>query len=72
MTLLPLLLLLDVAVKCRSEKKVNFGDSVGGLLVSDFVAEKMLLCLEEILKKCHLGSVDQVRECRLIALRYIW
>ncbi|KAM0934113.1 hypothetical protein DsansV1_C32g0220571 [Dioscorea sansibarensis] len=60
LTLLPLLLLLDVAVKCRSEKKVNLGGSVGGLRVSDFVAEKMLLCLEEILKKCHLGSVDQM------------
>ncbi|KAJ0989927.1 hypothetical protein J5N97_008283 [Dioscorea zingiberensis] len=60
LTLLPLLLLLDVAVKCRSEKKVDLGASLGALVVSDFVAENMLLCLEEILKKCHLGSVDQM------------
>lgn len=71
LTMLPLLMLMDVAVKCRSEKKVNLGDSVGGLLVSDFVAEKILLCVEEILKKCHLGSVDQVREYHLIAFGYI-
>lgn len=28
--------------------------------VSDSVAEGVVLCLEEVLKKCPLGSVDQV------------
>lgn len=28
--------------------------------VSDSVAESVVLCLEEVLKKCQLGSVDQV------------
>ncbi|CAA3017117.1 Inorganic phosphate transporter 1-4 [Olea europaea subsp. europaea] len=66
-TLFPLLLLLDAAVNCRSPQKAN---SENKLLwfhaletphnVSDAVAEATILCLEELLKKCCLGSVDQM------------
>ncbi|KAL2475889.1 ARM repeat superfamily protein [Abeliophyllum distichum] len=66
-TLFPLLLLLDAAVNCRTSLKANSEDR--SLLfdaletphnVSDAVAEATLLCLEELLKKCCLGSVDQM------------
>ncbi|KAI8006645.1 hypothetical protein LOK49_LG07G03665 [Camellia lanceoleosa] len=63
-TLFPLLLLLDAAVNCRSPPKaeesvmVNFPKVLHK--VSDIAAEGVLQCLEELLKKCHLGSVDQV------------
>lgn len=30
-------------------------------VISDNVAEGVLRCLEELLSKCHLTSVDQVR-----------
>lgn len=33
--------------------------------VSDVVAEAVLSCLEELLYKCHVGSVDQVVYCKL-------
>lgn len=61
-TLFPLLLLLDAAVECRkSQKSVSTAEE---LLVqhkvSDRVAEGVLQCLEELLKKCHLGSVEQM------------
>ena len=66
-TLFPFLLLLDAAVQCREEKKAdsdggfgNAGSPLGGHAISDSVAEGMLMCLEELLKKCHLGSVNQV------------
>lgn len=55
-TLFPLLLLLDAAVACRSEG----GGVVVPYRVSDKVAEGVVSCLEELLKKCHVGSVDQV------------
>lgn len=32
--------------------------------MSDTVAEGVLQCLEELLKKCQLGSLDQVSELR--------
>ncbi|KAF5948988.1 hypothetical protein HYC85_014945 [Camellia sinensis] len=63
-TLFPLLLLLDAAVNFRSPPKaeesvmVNFSKVLHK--VSDIAAEGVLQCLEELLKKCHLGSVDQV------------
>ncbi|KAJ4963121.1 hypothetical protein NE237_023060 [Protea cynaroides] len=66
-TLFPLLLLLDAAVSCRSLPKAesygNFGMANTQKTphnVSDSVAESMLLCLEDLLKKCHFGSVDQM------------
>ncbi|RRT74312.1 hypothetical protein B296_00031757 [Ensete ventricosum] len=66
-TLFPFLLLLDAAVQCREEKKADsdggfvYGSApLGGHAISDSTAEGMLLCLEELLKKCHLGSVNQV------------
>ena len=65
-TLFPLLLLLDAAVDCRSLKKVDSEEKlISGVSkkphkVSDSVAEGVLQCLEELLKKCQLGSVDQV------------
>ncbi|XP_038887282.1 uncharacterized protein LOC120077473 isoform X3 [Benincasa hispida] len=65
--LFPLLLLLDAAVVDRSQQKVDSGDTImmsvtHGLphRVSDGVAEGVLQCLEELLKKCHLGSVEQM------------
>ncbi|GMI88663.1 hypothetical protein like AT1G79190 [Hibiscus trionum] len=57
-TLFPLLLLLDAAVDCRSSK--NKSESSHVKRVSDKVAEGVVECLEELLKKCHLGSVDQM------------
>uniref|UniRef100_A0A2P2KMP9 Uncharacterized protein LOC105632012 n=1 Tax=Rhizophora mucronata TaxID=61149 RepID=A0A2P2KMP9_RHIMU len=66
-TLLPLLLLLDAAVDCRSSKKSNIEEEgVANTTlnmpqkVSDRVAEGVLQCLEELLKKCHFGSVEEM------------
>ncbi|XVE98976.1 hypothetical protein REPUB_Repub03eG0156200 [Reevesia pubescens] len=56
-TLFPLLLLLDAAVDCRSSQKKSDNNNKR---VSDKVAEGVVECLEELLKKCHLGSVDQM------------
>ncbi|KAF5184034.1 Arm repeat superfamily protein [Thalictrum thalictroides] len=63
----PLLLLLDAAVGSRSSKKDDFEGKAGLLgvsntpnAVSDSVAEGVVLCLEELLKKCYLGSVNQM------------
>ncbi|URE35126.1 TELO2 interacting protein 1 [Musa troglodytarum] len=49
------------------EKKVgsdggfgNGGAPLGGHAISDSAAEGMLMCLEELLKKCHLGSVNRM------------
>ncbi|XP_021300339.1 uncharacterized protein LOC110428748 [Herrania umbratica] len=58
-TLFPLLLLLDAAVNCRSSsKKVESNNTY--IRVSDKVAEGVVECLEELCKKCHPGSVDQM------------
>ncbi|XP_017985336.1 PREDICTED: uncharacterized protein LOC18594747 isoform X3 [Theobroma cacao] len=58
-TLFPLLLLLDAAVNCRSSsKKIESNNTY--IRVSDKVAEGVVECLEELCKKCHLGSVDQM------------
>ncbi|KAI3414905.1 uncharacterized protein J3R85_015707 [Psidium guajava] len=63
-TLFPLLLLLDVAVDGRTQRKIDPQDpevsSHKPRRVSDIVAEAVLQCLEELLKKCYLGSVDQM------------
>lgn len=55
-------------MECRKEQKVDSYGSLGnggaplrGLEISDSVVEGVLICLEELLKKCHLGSVNQVR-----------
>ncbi|KAM6570546.1 hypothetical protein CsatB_018531 [Cannabis sativa] len=64
--LFPLLLLLDAAVACRSLEKVDSGrletfyDPKVPHKVSDSVAEGVIQCLEELLIKCHLGSVEQM------------
>lgn len=56
-TLFPLLLLLDAAVECRMEKKADSEGSLGNGApmrareISDSVAEGVLICLEELLKK---------------------
>lgn len=71
-TLFPLLILLDAAVGCRASSKDD--DDPDGrsslmtsvpkvpptLRVSDRVAEGVLTCLEQLLSKCTLTSVDQV------------
>eukprot|EP00257_Ricinus_communis_P015582 XP_015573531.1 uncharacterized protein LOC8280892 isoform X1 [Ricinus communis] len=67
-TLFPLLLLLDAAVDSRSQKKNDIEKNAAATntvsklphKVSDRVAEAVLQCLEELLKKCNLGSVDQM------------
>lgn len=63
-TLFPLLLLLDAAVDCRSVQKRNSEEKSAILFaknnVSDAVSEGVLQCLEELLTKCCLGSVNQV------------
>lgn len=56
-SLFPLLLLLDAAVNCRSSSKELQEKSYK---VSDKVAEGVVQCLEQLLRKCYLGSVDQV------------
>lgn len=63
----PLLLLLDAAVDCRASRKADSeGDvEMSSVLktppnVSDKVAEGVVQCLERLLEKCHLGSVEQV------------
>ncbi|XP_073313836.1 uncharacterized protein [Primulina huaijiensis] len=65
--LFPLLLLFDAAVNCRSsinfeskDKSLAFNALETPHQVSDSVAEEVVFCLEEILKKCRLGSVDQM------------
>ncbi|XVE62997.1 hypothetical protein DITRI_Ditri06bG0164600 [Diplodiscus trichospermus] len=57
-TLFPLLLLLDAAVDCRSSQ--NKSESSNNKRVSDKVAEGVVQCLEMLLRKCYLGSVDQM------------
>ncbi|XP_050216425.1 uncharacterized protein LOC126667488 [Mercurialis annua] len=63
-TLFPLLLLLDAAVDSRAQAKRNEASAINvsnlPRKVSDKVAEYVLQCLEELLYKCHLGSVDQM------------
>ncbi|KAL0300963.1 UNVERIFIED_CONTAM: hypothetical protein Sradi_6373100 [Sesamum radiatum] len=66
-TLFPLLLLFDAAVNCRSSMKSDSKDNPlesntlrTAHKVSDSVAEGVVLCLEEVLKKCQIGSVDQM------------
>ncbi|CAA6658030.1 unnamed protein product [Spirodela intermedia] len=66
-TLLPLLLLLDGATGCRSPQKAPTegiarpgGTEMKRHVISDSVAEGVLRCLEELLSKCHLTSVDQM------------
>ncbi|KAL8477803.1 hypothetical protein ACS0TY_029920 [Phlomoides rotata] len=66
-TLFPLLLLFDASVNCRSSMESKSKDNSLVFIpleteqkVSDSVAECVVLCLEEVLKKCHLGSVDQM------------
>ncbi|KAL9226053.1 hypothetical protein vseg_001907 [Gypsophila vaccaria] len=63
----PLLLLLDAAVSCRSSEKscseensVRTAHDQTPIKVSDAVAEGVLQCLEELLSKCHMGSVNQM------------
>ncbi|XP_068654423.1 uncharacterized protein [Aristolochia californica] len=68
-TLFPLLLLLDAAVLCRGrasrkvEKENEFGMADAShkpYVIGDIVAEGVLVCLEELLKKCYFGSVNQM------------
>ncbi|MQL91921.1 hypothetical protein Taro_024538 [Colocasia esculenta] len=66
-TLLPLLLLLDAALESRSQQTVKSegtlepgNASLKRHRISDSVAEGALRCLEELLRKCHLTSVDQM------------
>ncbi|XP_054809216.1 uncharacterized protein LOC129311171 isoform X3 [Prosopis cineraria] len=66
-TLFPLLLLLDAAIECRSMPKLDSTEKFTMSdvpkvpnRVSDIVAEGVVNCLEELLRKCHLKSVDQM------------
>ncbi|KAG6534228.1 hypothetical protein ZIOFF_008114 [Zingiber officinale] len=64
--IMPLLLLLDSAVQCRKKKVNPEGNPLGFIEIRDSVAEGMLMCLEELFKKCYLGSVDQVCDFGII------
>ncbi|KAJ6846927.1 uncharacterized protein M6B38_283970 [Iris pallida] len=59
-TMFPLLLLLDASVRCRAGDKGGDLGGAAGLEIADSAAEGVLMCLEELLKKCHLGSVNQM------------
>ncbi|KAJ3681678.1 hypothetical protein LUZ60_014251 [Juncus effusus] len=59
-TLFPLLMLLDASVQCRKGKTVNSVESLSNLEVSDSVSEGVLKCLETLLSKCPLSSVNQM------------
>ncbi|CAL5207919.1 unnamed protein product [Lathyrus oleraceus] len=66
-TLFPLVLLLDAAIQCRSTQKFDSQEryTVSDIpktpfKVSDSVAEGIVHCLEELLKKCCLSSVNQM------------
>ncbi|XP_015946880.1 uncharacterized protein LOC107471876 isoform X2 [Arachis duranensis] len=66
-TLFPLLLLLDAAIQCRSTQKVDSQEKFtmsdipnSTLKVSDSVAEGVVNCLQELLRKCCLMSVEQM------------
>jgi hypothetical protein len=52
-------MLLDAAVLCRKEGKAA-GQGVGESDITDAVAEGGLACLEILLSKCRLTSVNQV------------
>lgn len=70
-TLFPLLLLLDAAVACRSQGKNQPEEfPKTPYRVSDKVAEGVINCLEELLKKCHIGSIDQVKWFRIPTYPY--
>ncbi|XP_069148470.1 uncharacterized protein [Solanum lycopersicum] len=59
-TLFPLLLLLDAAIDSKSSPNVGSNERyMRPNTLSDIVMEGALHCLEELLKKCCLGSVDQ-------------
>ncbi|AQK66130.1 ARM repeat superfamily protein [Zea mays] len=58
-TVFPLLLLLDAAVQCRKQGNAP-GQVAGGIDIGDAVAEAGLTCLEVLLTKCHLTSVNQM------------
>lgn len=72
-TLFPLLLLLDAAIECRStlkadskEETVTLKEPKAPYQIRDDVAEGVVQCLEQLLKKCHLESVDQVVQCDIV------
>ena len=56
----PLLLLLDAAVQCRKQGNATV-QGAGDIVITDAVAEAGLACLEVLLTKCRLTSVNQVR-----------
>ncbi|CAM0956048.1 unnamed protein product [Alopecurus aequalis] len=58
-TAFPLLMLLDAAVLCRKEGKAG-GQGVGEADITDAIAEGGLACLETLLTKCRLTSVNQM------------
>ncbi|KAM0876372.1 hypothetical protein ACQ4PT_036217 [Festuca glaucescens] len=65
-TVFPLLMLLDAAVLCRKEGKAA-GQGVGESDITDAVAEGGLACLEILLSKCRLTSVNQVGSADALA-----
>ncbi|KAG8092662.1 hypothetical protein GUJ93_ZPchr0012g21621 [Zizania palustris] len=58
-TVFPLLLLLDAAVQCRKEGNAP-GKIAGEFDISDAIGEGGLACLEVLLTKCRLTSVNQM------------
>ncbi|CAN6311770.1 unnamed protein product [Urochloa humidicola] len=58
-TVFPLLLLLDASVQCRKQDNAP-GQGAGDIDITDAVAEAGLACLEVLLTKCRLTSVNQM------------
>ncbi|RLN15436.1 uncharacterized protein C2845_PM02G19050 [Panicum miliaceum] len=58
-TVFPLLLLLDAAVQCRKQGNAP-EQGAGDIVITDAVAEAGLACLEVLLTKCRLTSVNQM------------
>ncbi|KAG2550299.1 hypothetical protein PVAP13_9KG312978 [Panicum virgatum] len=58
-TVFPLLLLLDAAVQCRKQGNATV-QGAGDIVITDAVAEAGLACLEVLLTKCRLTSVNQM------------
>lgn len=52
-------MLLDASVQCRKQGNAP-GQGTGDIDITDAVAEAGLACLEVLLTKCRLSSVNQV------------
>ncbi|GKA35025.1 ARM repeat superfamily protein [Tanacetum coccineum] len=65
-TLLTLVLLLEAAVECRSSTRDTVAEGAPPK-ISDAVAEGVLRCLEHLLIKCHVPSLNQLTNATLLS-----